>query len=1113
MRGASYLQYLQQRRSNLQTAPVIGTKYFSNVSMWYLKEDPAEYPAINPSKYRNFNIAMSRPFLYRITLILVFFITGFTAFGQNNTGGGTPDYTIAKRLISIEDGLASHEVFCGVQDRSGFLWFGTRNGLNRYDGKSCLLFTRQRNHLQDNKVVQLAKDDANNLFIEYGSTGFQLTTNGKVDVMNAVTQEVKTLTAAFPKLPFKEQDVYWISNDGTDQVNILTAHPFRLWKYSSKQGFKLRYQMKGWKESAAVDPSLDYRRMGPTCFFAKGRALLRLNESPQYLIADDTVLAFKPKDVARELPLSFTRQNDLLITYNTLADVNSFKVGLLKNHTGDFVSASGQQARLDSVQGRYWYQAVGSADGSSCILDINNIGLYLWSENVFLKLVSKSEIKTFENLFVYQVFPDNFGRLWVCTSLGVLQLKVEKNRFRQYFTTKQQSVETNNQARGIYADNSGKVVANIWTHTFQQQGAKMQNVADEQYKYAITRHHSSLYLGGYHLYRYDDGKNTLTRYPEKQSNEIWSMFSINDSLLLLGRTNGFTLFNSDTFKFDSLARPHAVPDAKFVYRIFKDVTGTIWAAAENGLYKIAHDVKGKWIIDKDQSAAIGQLSLQDTYADSDGIFWLATNGEGLYRWDKKTNTLQQFNIAGGLPSDVLYRIEPDEFGSLWISSDYGLIRFNKKTFAVNTYTTTDGISNNEFNRTSSFRAADGQLYFGGLDGIIGFNPRDFATDARALNVPLRVIALNQFVGSQNQLVNETADLLNTSQITLAPTDRFFTLEFQLLDFAKDEVHHYAYKIDGVDKDWNYINENSIRISGLPYGKFILHVKAQNREGAWSKGELTIPLVVLKPFYFKWWFIVLLALVLIIVIYRIVKWRTRQLAGEKIRLELTVNERTAQLKQSLFEQAGLLSEKDMLMKEIHHRVKNNLQVISGLLELQSNAVDDDAAKDALMEGRNRVRSIALIHQNLYQLENLGSIELRRFVNDLCRQMESVYKKQNQVSMNIDVPVLYLDIDSAVPLGLIMNELLTNSFKYAFDGNLAGKIGIKIDIVSEGRYKLVYADNGPGLPADFDLSRATTLGMQLIYDLSRQIGGKVKYEYKNGASFIINFTNRDLRKKED
>jgi two-component sensor histidine kinase len=221
----------------------------------------------------------------------------------------------------------------------------------------------------------------------------------------------------------------------------------------------------------------------------------------------------------------------------------------------------------------------------------------------------------------------------------------------------------------------------------------------------------------------------------------------------------------------------------------------------------------------------------------------------------------------------------------------------------------------------------------------------------------------------------------------------------------------------------------------------------------------------------------------------------------------------QLKQSLSEQAELLSEKDVLMKEIHHRVKNNLQVISGLLELQSKAVNDEAAKDALMEGRNRVISIALIHQNLYQFENLSGIELSRFVNDLCRQVEGIYKRKNKIIMNIGVPVLYLDIDSAVPLGLIMNELLSNSFKYAFNNGIAGEIDLEIHTVADGKYELLYADNGPGLPTDFDLTQATTLGMQLVNDLSRQIGGKVKYEYKNGASFIINFTNRDLRKKED
>lgn len=1063
---------------------------------------------------------MNRTFLIRSILVPILVISSLLTFGQSTSGTDAADYTITKRLLSIEDGLASHEVFCGLQDNAGFMWFGTRNGLNRYDGKNFLLFTRQRNNLQDNKVVQLAKDDADHLFIEYGSTGFQLTTNGKVDVMNVVTQEVKTLTAAFPGMPFKEQDVYWISNDGSDQINFLTAYPFQLWKYSSKHGFKLRYQIDDWSTQDSL-PFIDHRSTGPFCFFAKGKALVKLfNRSTQYLISDDTVIAFTQKDALRSLPIGFDRHNDLLITYNTAAESNAFNIGMVA-HTGkSLFPAIADQINTDSVKGKYWYQVVCAADGSSSILDIATDGLYLWDQSAFLKVVTRSEIKSFENLFLYQLFPDDFGNLWLCSSLGVLQLKIEKNRFKQYFTSKQQSVEANSQARGIYADETGKVVANIWMHTFLQQDGKIKSVADNEIKYALAGHHSSLYCGGYNLFQYDERKNTISKYPGGQRSEIWSMFSLDDSLLLLGRTNGISLFNSNRKRFDTLIYTSpAIPEAKFVYRFFKDKTDTIWAVAENGLYKIIED-KGqpaggsrRWSLGKCESSATSRLILLDAFADADGVFWLATNGEGLYRWDRKTNSFQQFNIADGFPSDVLYRIEPDEYGNLWISSDYGLVRFNRKTFSINTYTTVDGISHNEFNRTSSFKGKDGRLFFGGIDGVNAFNPGDFVTDSSSLNVPLRIISFSQFVGAKNRLINKTGELLTTSEIVLAPNDPFFILEFRLLDFEKDEGHRYTYKIEGVDKDWNYINENSIRISGLPHGKFTLRIKAQNREGAWSNSELKVLLLVLKPFYLEWWFISLAALLFIITVYFVIRFRTMQLAADKSKLEQTVNERTMQLKRSLSEQAELLTEKDVLIKEIHHRVKNNLQVISGLLELQAKNLDDEAAKEALREGRTRVRSIALIHQNLYQFEDLSSIELRRFVNDLCRQVEGVYKKKDEVVMKIEVPVLYLDIDSAVPLGLIMNELLSNSFKYAFTDGVAGEITLKIHSVAEGRYELIYSDNGPGLPADFDLSRATTLGIQLINDLSRQIGGNVKYEYKAGASFVIKFTHRSLRKNQD
>ncbi|MBE9462012.1 histidine kinase dimerization/phosphoacceptor domain -containing protein [Dyadobacter subterraneus] len=1066
-----------------------------------------------------------------LTLVLAFAWTLSQA--QQVAVNKGPKFTISKSILSVEDGLASHEVFCGIQDDAGFLWFGTRNGLSRFDGENCLLFTHQRQKLQDNKVVCMAKDDANHIFVGYGSTGFKLTTNGKIDVIDASTHQIKTLAAAFPKMPFREQDVYWLSNDGTGEIGFLTANPFRYWKYSSKKGFNLRCEMKDW-DSPDVVSSLDYRTTGPFCMFGEGKALLKIfNQFKQYLVTKDTVTAFTQKDALRSLPIGFSSQHELLLTYMTTAEPNKFKIGKLTANGLQEITSHNNRFNTDQLRGKYWQQATNTMDGKSSVFYATRDGIYLWTEKAFLKIIEKSAHKAFENLTVYQLLTDNLKNLWLCTSIGVLKFKIETNRFAQYFTVNQQKIEANNQVRGIYADDSGKVMANVWSHTFLENHGKMQNVSNTKHEinYGFVKHGPLLYLGGYELFAYDPLKNSTQAIPKTRGSEIWSIFSLNDTLLLLGRSDRLSLFNSKSGKSDSV--PYTGKNssvAKFVYRFFRGKDKRIWAVAENGLFNINGALPAKnsksatadskrsllgsqWSASKIQSKFIDRLSLLDAYEDSSGIFWLATHGDGLYRWDRADNSFRQFNMTAGLPSDILYRIEPGSAGDLWISSDYGLIRFDTKTFGVRTYTTADGISNNEFNRTSSFKAVDGRLFFGGLDGVNAFYPKDFAADTNAVDIPLRVISFSQFVDGKNGLVNKTLELLHTNQITLSPDDKFFTLEFQLLDFAKEKMHRYAYKIEGVDKEWIFINENSLRISGLPYGNFILHVKSQNREGVWSRSELAIPITVLKPFYFQWWFLLFAALLIVMAVYFLLQIRLRQLAVDKRKLEQVVSERTAQLKRSLSDQSGLLAEKDVLMKEIHHRVKNNLQVISGLLELQGKMLSDQTAKNALREGQNRVRSMALIHQNSYQFDNLSTIDLKRFVTDLCSQIESVFQKQNRIKTSIIVPELHLDIDTAVPLGLIMNELFSNSFKYAFKDTLSGEISLVVVCKDQGKFQMQYRDNGPGLPAGFDLTNAASLGMRLIHDLTRQIGGTLRYENKGGALFTINFTNREIRKNQD
>lgn len=224
------------------------------------------------------------------------------------------------------------------------------------------------------------------------------------------------------------------------------------------------------------------------------------------------------------------------------------------------------------------------------------------------------------------------------------------------------------------------------------------------------------------------------------------------------------------------------------------------------------------------------------------------------------------------------------------------------------------------------------------------------------------------------------------------------------------------------------------------------------------------------------------------------------------LEETVNKRTLQLRDSL-------NQKDVLLKEIHHRVKNNLQIISSLLELQAANAENESLKKALVEGQTRISSIALIHHRLYQYDSLGEVEFNGFLKDLYKQVSAVFQKMGQqVEIVYEVPETYFDIDMIVPLGLMINELFTNSFKYAFSDGAPGKIIVSMAGVKEGHYILSYQDNGKGLPEQFDIQKATSLGLRLIYRLGKQLGGSVSYD-KNGNTFYINFKDSITRKQNE
>jgi two-component sensor histidine kinase/PAS domain-containing protein len=199
----------------------------------------------------------------------------------------------------------------------------------------------------------------------------------------------------------------------------------------------------------------------------------------------------------------------------------------------------------------------------------------------------------------------------------------------------------------------------------------------------------------------------------------------------------------------------------------------------------------------------------------------------------------------------------------------------------------------------------------------------------------------------------------------------------------------------------------------------------------------------------------------------------------------------------------LEEKEVLLKEIHHRVKNNMQVISSILNLQSRHVKDKQALAIFKNGQSRIRAMAFVHEKLYESEDLANIDFAEYVHSITHYLFGIHEIRPRIRLNVDVKYILLDVNAAIPCGLIINELLSNSLKYAFPEGIEGEICIQLFLDKDGKFILIVEDNGIGFPKDLDFRKTESLGMQLIIMLVKQLEGTVELDKSKGTSFKITF----------
>lgn len=983
------------------------------------------------------------------------------------------DYIVSTQIWDIKDGLSHRLITHIFQDSKGYIWLGTLKGLNRFDGYSFRSYFKEKDGLSFNDIGDVVEDSAENIWIKSRSTAELAILNthtGKIKSYKSVEVPFRGFSKTLPDhsiIPDYWQNVYYkIEGNGYSKNQLSPVLPDS--KFITATEKNTAWHLKS--DTEIVETDFTGRLLRNNTFpikidtfyyYRTGWGIYAGNKKADRYFYIDTALQIS--EITDKLPKKDKSKDDVFF-YTGVDD-------------------------LVWYQGKLWSLSIG------LIHDFSKDGIAPFSIHPGL-----AETRA--------------GKVWLPTRFGIYGITITTNKFRK-FLHKSSDSSYGVALRGLYPDGKKLYAAledsGLYVCNDIKNCANFTKFFSCQYNAFTTIYKASngnLFCGRRSRI-YEVATNTLSikehAIPLGDGTNCWAITEIAKNKLLIGLERGLKWLNpvsSSVSEFNQYGRYRELENS-FVLDFVRDRHGELYLCTNSGLY-VYDNTKG--IVSRYSSADSGAHFLpasefQHLYQDKEDIYWLGTTS-GLIRWDKAKGISRLYSRKDGLSNDNIYGVYEDKFNRLWMSSDNGIIQFSKATGTVRSFLKEDGIANNEFNRISHCKDAEGNIYFGSISGITSFNPDDFPAYLKesVSGAPLVITSFMQFDGDRNQLLDKTTDLLATNKITLNRNDRFFTVEFSLLNYTNQNQTLYYWKIDGFDTGWNIQRDRTIRLSRLPYGKMKLRIKAQEANGNWSKNELIIDLDVITPVYLRLWFIITAISVVLLIIIATYRWRLYLLTQENIRLDKVVKEKTNDLMHSL-------NQKEILLKEIHHRVKNNLQVISSLLRLQARTVNDDAARNALLESQNRVTSIALIHQKLYQNSNLDNVDFSKFANDLFSHIDNVYAKPDtKVKFVNNISNFLLKIDFAVPLALILNELLTNSYKHAFSNNPSPVIEIKFDKATD-KFFLIYSDNGPGMPEGADPVSSRSMGAKLVYRLSMQINGKATFVNDNGLKCVIelNHTN--------
>ncbi len=488
--------------------------------------------------------------------------------------------------------------------------------------------------------------------------------------------------------------------------------------------------------------------------------------------------------------------------------------------------------------------------------------------------------------------------------------------------------------------------------------------------------------------------------------------------------------------------------------------------------------------------------LKNTYVgnvtlDRNGFIWVGTD-RSISRWDG--DHFVNYDINNGLTSDLVYVLFSDEKGFLWCGTNKGLDRISldsKSEIAkIKHYGYEEGFKGVELNSKGFFENQNGEIYFSTVKGIHKYIPEyDFNY---SYNTPVYISSIKLFLEriDDNKLVGGVKNWFGIPKnITFETNENHISFDFFAIDFLNPSGINYTYFLEGFDKQWSppTTSRNAI-YSNLAPGLYTFKVKQYGND---FSQIATINFRIKKPspsFFSTIWFLLLCLIIFIIVIYYFTEYRTTKLRNQQAYLESKIEERTQEIKESE-------KEKTVLLQEVHHRVKNNLQIIISLFRLQSHFTDNEEALELFKSSQNRIRSMSKIHEKLYETEDLSKVEMKTYIEELVDDLVTSYDVNNSVSVERHIQNCSINLNELTPFALVLNEVITNSLKYGFENVEDPCIRISLKQTVLGDTTVVISDNGPGFDNEI-WENHKTMGMELIKTLTEQLDGSIILDQSSG-----------------